>query len=237
MGIIFITGTGTGVGKTYFTGLLARACQEAGINVITQKPVQTGCRKQIADDILLHRKLQGIKCTIYDKKKITCPYIFSYPASPHLAAARAKTSIQIGTIIKQSAILEKNFSLVLIEGAGGLLVPLTENFTILDYIARCGFPVVLVTQTLLGSINQTLLSIEALQQKKIKIMALAVNLYFKEKPAITGDFPGIIRAFHPEIPIIFFKNKISGINVRQSGILSNLNLSGNSIVIKDEKKI
>ncbi|PRI66971.1 ATP-dependent dethiobiotin synthetase BioD, partial [Haemophilus influenzae] len=85
--VIFISGIDTDVGKTIATGIYAKKLMEQGCSVITQKMIQTGC-KNIADDLLVHRKIQGIDLTEEDLQGETCPYVFEYPCSPHLAAKR-----------------------------------------------------------------------------------------------------------------------------------------------------
>lgn len=84
-GVYFVSGIDTDIGKTVATGVLAKQLLQQGKSVITQKPVQTGC-KNIAEDIAVHRKIMGIPMQEADKQGLTMPEIFSYPASPHLAA-------------------------------------------------------------------------------------------------------------------------------------------------------
>ncbi|EFA27827.1 dethiobiotin synthase [Haemophilus influenzae HK1212] len=90
--VIFISGIDTDVGKTVATGIYAKKLMEQGFSVITQKMIQTGC-KNIADDLLVHRKIQGIDLTEEDLQGKTCPYVFEYPCSPHLAAKRESRKI------------------------------------------------------------------------------------------------------------------------------------------------
>ena len=95
--VIFITGIDTNIGKTFATGLLARALARKGERVITQKMVQTGC-EQVSEDIEMHRKLQGIPFTEEDREGLTCPYIFSYPCSPHMAAERDGRELDMAVV-------------------------------------------------------------------------------------------------------------------------------------------
>ena len=96
--VLFISGIDTNIGKTYTTGILARALAEKGKTVITQKMIQTGCT-EISEDIEMHRQLQDIPFTEEDKAGLTCPYIFTYPSSPHMAAERDGRTIDLSTII------------------------------------------------------------------------------------------------------------------------------------------
>lgn len=173
--VYFISGIDTEVGKTYATGYLAKKYLENGQCVITQKLIQTG-NKDYSEDILKHREIMGVPLFEEDHQKITMPEIFSYPASPHLSAKLDGRSIDFKKIENATYELVKKFDVVLLEGAGGLMVPLTEELLTIDYIEKNEFPVILVTSGRLGSINHTLLSLEALQQRNIKLHAIAYNL-------------------------------------------------------------
>lgn len=174
--VIFIAGIDTEVGKTIATGYLAKQLVQQGQSVITQKLVQTGSAKP-AEDIKTHRQLQGIDLLPEDHDGTTCRYVFDYPCSPHLAAKQAGQSIDIQTITKDTEILKQGYDTVLLEGAGGLLVPITAELTILDYLVACSYPVALVTSSRLGSINHTLLSLAACQTQGVEVSALIYNQY------------------------------------------------------------
>lgn len=183
--IIFISGIDTDIGKTIATGMLARSLMAQNVSVITQKLVQTGVldlenqgrngQRAISEDILTHRKLMQIPLNDFDNDGTTCPYCFSKPASPHLAAAMDNAILNVDDITRATNILQNHFDVVLLEGAGGLLVPITEDCLTLDYIAAQGYPVILVTSGRLGSINHTLLSIEAVQSRGLKLQSLIYN--------------------------------------------------------------
>lgn len=174
--VFFISGIDTGVGKTYATGILARAIAQKGHSVITQKLVQTG-NTDMSEDILVHRQLMGIPLTDEDREKITCPYIFSYPCSPHMAAERDGKRIDTLSIQIKTDLLLKTYDYVLLEGAGGLMVPLAYDQLTIDYIRQMHYPLILVTSGKLGSINHTLLSLYACKMYGIKVAAVVYNLY------------------------------------------------------------
>lgn len=184
--VIFISGIDTDVGKTIATGLYAKQLMEQGFSVITQKMIQTGCQ-DIAEDLLVHRKIQGIALTEEDLNGITCPYLFDYPCSPHLAAKRAGKNIDPKTIEKSTALLAEKYDYVLLEGAGGLMVPYNEQETTLDYIQKHDYPLVLVTSGKLGSINHTLLSLEACRTRNIQVQRVLYNLYPEYDPVISEE--------------------------------------------------
>ena len=173
-GVYFVSGIDTDIGKTVATGVLAKQLLQQGKSVITQKPVQTGCQ-DIADDIAVHRKIMGISMQEADKQKLTMPEIFSYPASPHLAARLDGRALDLDKIRTATQELAAQYEIVLVEGAGGLMVPLTEDLLTIDYIQQQVYPVVLVTSGRLGSINHTLLSFAALKQYGIRLHSLVFN--------------------------------------------------------------
>ena len=181
MSVLFVSGIDTDIGKTYATGLLAKALMQQGVNVITQKLVQTGISKQadgelgIADDILSHRQLMQMPLQPCDLDFTTCPYRYEKPASPHLSAALANQPLNINVITDATKALQADYEMVLLEGAGGLLVPINEQLLTLDYIAKQGYPIVLVTSGRLGSINHTLLSLEAIKSRGLMIHSVIYN--------------------------------------------------------------
>ena len=184
--IIFVTGINTDVGKTYVTGLLACYLQKQGHSVITQKIAQTGCVGE-SEDINIHRELMEIPATDEDKNGLTCPYIFEPPMSPHLAAKLAGTEIDCNRINAATDELAAKYDYVIVEGVGGLYVPLNDDTTVIDLIAERNYPVILVSSPVLGSINHTLMSIELLKQKSIKLLGIAYNLHGSNNPDITED--------------------------------------------------
>jgi len=183
---IFITGIDTDSGKSYATGLLAAWLLKQGHKVITQKPVQTGC-VEFSEDILLHRKLMGIPLQEVDKEGLTAPYIFPIPASPHLAARLAGKEISLEKIDSATRELLKIYDIILIEGAGGLLSPISENVSTAEFIVQRNYPVVLVTSAKIGSINHTLLTIEALKKRNIRLLGTIYNQYPVQNQEIYQD--------------------------------------------------
>lgn len=173
--VYFISGIDTGIGKTYTTGYLAKLWNEQGKKTITQKLVQTG-NTDISEDIEQHRKMMQMGWFPEDESKLTMPEIFTYPASPHLATKIDGREIDFQKIADATRQLTEKYEVVLLEGAGGLMVPLTTELLTIDYIAEQKFPVILVSSGRLGSINHTLLSLEALKSRGLELFALAYNL-------------------------------------------------------------
>ncbi|MFH1798686.1 MAG: adenosylmethionine--8-amino-7-oxononanoate transaminase [Candidatus Omnitrophota bacterium] len=172
---IFVTGTDTGVGKTVVTGLLGRFFVEKGLNVITQKWIQTGC-KDFSEDVYTHLRLMGKKRRdIKNYLEDVSPYALKFPASPHLSALSENARIESEKIEKSFQNLTRAFDYVLVEGAGGALVPLNEETLIIDIVKKLHLPVLIVAENKLGAINHTLLTIEALKKRNIQIIGIIFN--------------------------------------------------------------
>lgn len=184
--VLFITGIDTNIGKTFATGMIACALAEKGKKVITQKMIQTGCT-EVSEDIEMHRKIQGIPFTEEDKAGLTCPYIFTYPCSPHMAAEKDGKTIDLSVITEATRRLQEKYEYVLLEGAGGLMVPNDFHSLAIDYVKEQGYPVILVTSGKLGSINHTLLSLYACKQYGIPVRTVVYNLYPPTDELITAN--------------------------------------------------
>jgi dethiobiotin synthetase len=177
MSVYFITGIDTDTGKTFATGMAARHLRRQGKNVITQKLAQTGQGAAVSEDIALHRRLMNIELLPEDTQEITCPYCFSFPASPSLAAELAGQRVAPEVITRSTETLLQRFDTVLLEGAGGFLVPLTQELLIADYIAQHNYPVILITSGKLGGINHTLLTVESIRHRNIPLAGIVFNHY------------------------------------------------------------
>lgn len=204
--VIFISGIDTDAGKSYATGFLAKQFIAEGKSVVTQKFIQTGC-DEYSEDIDLHRQIMGIERLAEDLDHTTAPIVLSYPASAQLAAAIDKRTIELELIDHATEELKKRFDIVLIEGAGGLMVPITDDFFAIDYAATRNLPVALVTNSKLGSINHTVLSLEAIARRGIRLHSVIYNSHFDSTDAIiAADTRGFIARYvekhFPGTPII-----------------------------------
>lgn len=208
MKTIFISGIDTDAGKTYGTAFLAKKFAGEGKSVITQKFIQTG-NTDMSEDILKHRELTGTGLLPEDLDHTTAPIIFSYPASAQLAAQIDGREIDLSLIDRSTRILGEKYDIVLVEGAGGLMVPVTDDYMTIDYIKSRELPVALVTNGRLGSINHTVLSLEALLSRNIPVPYLLYNLHFDKDGTIASDTRRFIRQYlakhSPETEFITFK--------------------------------
>ena len=194
MSVYFISAIDTDAGKSIATGYLARYIQQQGGSVITQKMVQTGC-EGIAEDLITHRQIMGIELMEEDKNYITCSQVFDYPASPHLAAELEGKEIDIDKISENTRLLSEKYETVLLEGAGGLHVPLTTGVNAIDYVEEQKHPVILVTSSKLGSINHTLLSLEVMYNRGVEVKGIIYNHYPRMSEAIFKDSIKIFRQY------------------------------------------
>ena len=194
MAVYFISGIDTDAGKSIATGIIARTLQTKGVRVITQKFIQTGCQG-ISEDILKHRKIMGIPPQDVDRDGTTCPYVMTYPASPHLAAEIDHISIDTEVIHQATGRLLERYDTVLLEGAGGLYVPVTRSYLTIDYIQEHAYPLILVASSKLGSINHTLMSLELCRLRGIRVSHVVYNDFPADSDWIKNDSITIIRAY------------------------------------------
>jgi len=190
---IFITGIDTDAGKSYVTGWLAKDIAQSGKSVATMKFIQTGNVGR-SEDIEVHRRIMGHRLP-EDADLTTAPVIFTYPASPHLSAMIDHTPIDFDAIEHSRRLLESRYDVVLIEGAGGLMVPLSDTMLTIDYPKEHNLPVILVTNGRLGSINHTILSLEAIASRGMKLDRVIYNTYFDNDKVIAPDTHRYIRQY------------------------------------------
>lgn len=184
--VTVISGVDTDAGKSIATGWWAKQLMAAGKRVITQKLVQTG-NKGLSEDILRHREMMGIPLLPEDETHLTMPEIYSYPCSPHLAAKIDQRPLDLDKITAATAELNARYDEVLLECAGGLMVPLTEDLLTIDYLQAQGHPIIFVTGGVLGSISHTLLSFEALKHRHLRLSHIIYNRFPGRKDLIIDN--------------------------------------------------
>lgn len=172
---IFVTGTDTGVGKTFISCIIAECLGKEGINVGVLKPVETGCKERkdfiVPSDGISLKKAAGVN----DYLDLIVPYRFRAPLAPFMAAQLEGKKIDIRRIKRSFLNLSKKHSFIIIEGAGGLLVPITKSYTYLNLIKNIGIPVIVVAANKLGVINHTLLTLNCLKENKINTLCVILN--------------------------------------------------------------
>jgi len=182
---LFITATDTGVGKTLISGLLLDFLRKQGIKAGYQKWVATGCSGAVAD-LEQVEKLAGREAPPppFD---LQVPYRFDYAASPHLAAERAGREICPEAISSAYEILKERYEVLLVEGVGGVLVPLRRDLLLADLVARLQIPTLLVARSGLGTLNHTLLTLEALHSRKVPLVGVLFTGGPDDDEAIAAD--------------------------------------------------
>jgi dethiobiotin synthetase len=172
---LFITGVGTGVGKTLVTTILCHQLRERGQAVCALKPVVSGFDDDPDSDPALILRSRGIEPTAASIGSIS-PWRFAAPLSPHLAARREDRSVTLAEIARSCRETEgEPRSIRLIEGAGGVMSPISSDATCLDLIVSLSYPVVLVTGTYLGALSHTLTALAALKGRMVPLRGIVVS--------------------------------------------------------------
>ncbi|MEX1098081.1 MAG: dethiobiotin synthase [Planctomycetales bacterium] len=173
---LFVTGTDTGVGKTYLTALVVRALREAGVRVGACKPACSGAATDAAgmtrwEDIAALSDALGGEFS----DELICPQRFLAPLAPPVAARVEGKSVDARLLRDCVARWGERVDVLLVEGVGGLLCPLTERETVADLAADLGYPLVIVGRLGLGTINHTLLTVEAARARTLPIAGIVLS--------------------------------------------------------------
>ncbi len=162
---IFVTATNTDVGKTYACEQFLKYYSKKGLKVGYFKPIETGVKENPVDGSKMLKLVKELNPSFNVTIKDIVPYQFELPAAPFVA--KRSSNIDLNFLLEKKEELEKLCDILIIEGAGGLFVPIEKDFFIIDLIKFFNIEAKLITSSKLGSINDTLLSIEALKNKKI----------------------------------------------------------------------
>ncbi len=170
---VFVTGTDTGVGKTFVTAALARHLKNRGLAVGVMKPVETGATHGSTDLSDAERLARAAR--VLDALDLIAPYRFPDPLAPLAAARRAAQSVDVGRIVRAVHTLRGRHAMLLIEGIGGVLVPLAPRLDVRDLIACLETPVLVVGRASLGGVNHALLTVEAVRRRGLTVLAIVLN--------------------------------------------------------------
>jgi dethiobiotin synthetase len=176
--IIFVTGTDTGVGKTLLTALLLHHLRQTGVHALAMKPF---CSGGLADV----RLLQSLQPDELSDREMN-PYVFKQPIAPLVATQKNRRNIPLRDVVEWIQRVGKKCERLIIEGSGGLLVPLGKGYTVADLIGKLDCRVIVVARNRLGTINHTLLTVEHLQSIGLKRAALTVVLMSSRSPDISS---------------------------------------------------
>ncbi len=181
---LFITGTDTGVGKTAVAVALLRCALRRGRKPIPLKPAETGCVPDAED---AHRLWDAAGRPVGEHE--VCPHRFRLPAAPAQAAPPEGKRLALDEVVAHARSLAARGDWLLVEGAGGLLVPYGDDWTAADLIQRLGLPTLVVARTALGTINHSALTVRELQHRNLPIAGLILNrISPEEQPQEAGSF-------------------------------------------------
>lgn len=168
---LFVTGTDTGVGKTEVSCAILAGARAAGLDVAAMKPAESGVTAGEPSDSqrLLAAAGGG------DDPALVCPYRFAAPLAPAVAARLAGVEVRLEAILAAARALAARHQALLVEGAGGLLVPLTPAETYADLAVRLALPVLVVARAGLGTVNHTALTVEALRARGLRVAGVILN--------------------------------------------------------------
>jgi len=174
----FVTGTDTEVGKTLVAGALILKLQSMGIKAIGYKPVVAGMHE--VEGVLINEDIETLLMVsrrefMELKESDICPYFLKDAAAPHLVALKEGVTIDIAVMTQQYKYVKDTADAVVVEGAGGFLVPINEHLTLGDFAHEIQLPVILVVDIKLGCINHALLTAEAIKQRGLKVFAWVAN--------------------------------------------------------------
>jgi dethiobiotin synthetase len=168
---VFVTGTGTEVGKTVVAAAIARTLAADGKRVAVFKPAVTGLDEPAETDHALLRRASGSR----QSDEEIAPYRYGPPASPHLAAAMAGEEIEPARLVAAARTAAAGADVLVCEGVGGLLVPLCRDYLVRDLAVELALPLVIAAPPGLGTINHTLLTIEAARAASLEVVAVVLT--------------------------------------------------------------
>ena len=201
---IFITGTDTGVGKTTVASGIAAALRARGWTVGVCKPVETGCGpraggKRYPADAAQLKFFSGS----HSELKVICPYALREPLAPWVAAEREQVRIDIDRLLRCYRTVAAVHDVTLIEGAGGLLVPLTPEVTFADFAKRLDVPLLVVVGSRLGAINHALLTVRYAQAVGLRVLGYVVNFFLPESDeAARTNVDALSRLLGPALGVV-----------------------------------
>jgi len=168
---VFVTGTDTGVGKTVVACALASGLRDRGLDVGVMKPAETG----VPDDGPLDARALRAAAGVGDPLDLVCPQTFALPAAPTVAARHEGRAVDLAAIDAAFAALRERHDWLVVEGAGGLRVPAADGLDMAGLAARLELPVLLVARAALGTINHTLLTLEAIRASGLRLAGVVIN--------------------------------------------------------------
>ena len=200
MTTIFVTSSGTEIGKTFVTCALVHQLQHSGHRVAALKPVATGLTDDALDGSDTSVLLQALgQPTSAEQVAAISPWRFRKPLSPDMAAERENRSIPFDDLVAWCR-TDTGADITLIEGIGGVMVPLDRHHTVLDWIAALAVPALLVTGSYLGTLSHTLTAVGMLQARNVELAGIVVN-ESEEQPVAPEETVDALERFVADVPI------------------------------------
>jgi dethiobiotin synthetase len=198
----FVTSSGTGIGKTVVMCSLIRALRANGVTVRAVKPVATGYSPDTVADSDTGRILAALGLAP-DLENINAvsPWRFDAPLSPHMAASREGRALDVAEIVSFCRTNETGEGVLLVEGIGGVMVPLTERETVADLMAALGYPALVVVGSYLGTLSHTLTAAAALAARHIEIAAVIVS-ESEQSPVTLAETTETLARFLAPVPVL-----------------------------------
>jgi dethiobiotin synthetase len=214
---LFVTATDTGVGKTEVACALLGAARAAGLDAVGMKPAQSGVALGEPSDAERLREA----CGGIEPLEAICPYSFAAPLAPAVAARVEGREVSFARVLEAARALAARHAAIVVEGAGGLLVPLTERETYADLARALSLPVLVVARAGLGTVNHTALTVEALRRRGLPVAAIVLNRAASaDDPSVPHNAAEIARltGLHPVATLPF----VADIAARAAALRSTL---------------
>ncbi len=223
----FITGTDTGVGKTVIAAAIIKALHASGMNACGMKPVETGCSRvgnnlYPADGMFL-KKVAMMEETI----PYVTPYCFESPVAPSLAAEMEGNAVSISAIMERFDALRKRYHSVVVEGIGGILVPLKKDYFVLDLVREMDLPLIVVTRPSLGTINHTLLTVTHALRERIVVSGIIINFSRPSEGTVSENTSPLVLQQICPVPVlgVFPCLKSLGDEIIERAAMKHLNIA------------
>ena len=196
---LFVTGTDTDVGKTFVSAGISAVLKEKGLDIGVFKPIMSGVRREDSkSDAYLLKTFSQDTAPLEEIN----PFQFDEPLAPYVAALRQSSSVTMEEIMEKWKIIKNKRDFYLVEGAGGLAVPLGAHYLVADLAKAIGFPLLIVARPNLGTVNHTLLTISYARQKGLDVLGVVINGLDEERNGVAEQTnPGLIQEF-TDVPVL-----------------------------------
>lgn len=202
---LFITGTDTGVGKTVVTAALAGALRRRGLDVGVMKPVQTGAVETAGGRVAPDARFLTAAAGIEDPAELVCPVLLREPLAPSVAAEREGSEVSLQAVLDAFTALQARHRWVLVEGAGGIAVPIRGGYLMADLARGLGLPVLIVARPSLGTINHTLLTVSFARAAGLQVLGVVIGNHPppERRSLAETTSPDVIAAL-AQVPVLGF---------------------------------